>query len=106
MNLTLKIATINTNGISANIKMHMLKDFIQRQDIDITLLQEITNSNFPPMYGYDMYFNEGTDKRGTAIFSKSELTMTNIKRLPSGRGIAALLEDTWIINIYAPSGSE
>jgi len=31
--------------------------------------------------------------------------MQNIRKLPSGRGIAGTLVDTWIINIYAPSGA-
>jgi exonuclease III len=29
-----------------------------------------------------------------------------VKRLPSGRGIAALFQGTWIIKVYAPSGAE
>jgi len=37
---------------------------------------------------------------------KEDLTITNVKRLPSGRGIAGQFKDTWIINIYASSGSE
>jgi exonuclease III len=50
--------------------------------------------------------NEGTDGRGAAILAKQGITITHFKRIPSGRGIAAMLNGTWIINIYAPSGAE
>jgi len=42
---------------------------------------------------------------GTAILTKG-LSISNIKRLPSGRGIAAFLKWTCVINIYVPSGAE
>ena len=34
------------------------------------------------------------------------MSLTSPKRLPTGRGIAARFNDTWLINIYAPSGAE
>jgi len=37
---------------------------------------------------------------------KEGISVNNIKILPSGRGIAGLFEDTWIISVYAPSGVE
>jgi exonuclease III len=37
---------------------------------------------------------------------KERITITDIKRIPSGRGMAAKLNGTWITNIYAPSGTE
>jgi len=50
--------------------------------------------------------NRETDGRGMAILTKEGLTETNIQRLPTGRGTAAEINGTWIINIYAPSGAE
>jgi exonuclease III len=55
---------------------------------------------------YNAHTNEGTDRRGTAILVKESITITDIKRIPSGRGMAAKLNGTWIVNIYAPSGAE
>lgn len=55
---------------------------------------------------YNVYMNGGTEGRGTAILTKEGLTATSIQRLPTGRGIAAEINGTWIINIYAPSGAE
>ena len=72
----------------------------------MALIQEITTNDLPPLHGYTAYVNEGTDKRGTAILLKEGLCMQNVKRLPSGRGIAGLFKDTWIVIIYAPSGAE
>jgi exonuclease III len=37
---------------------------------------------------------------------KNGITTTYIKRKPSGRGMAVKLNGTWIINTYAPSGTE
>jgi exonuclease III len=55
---------------------------------------------------YNVYMNRGPDGRGTAILSKEGLTATNILRLPTGRGMAAEINGTSIININAPSGAE
>jgi exonuclease III len=106
MQQTYKITTINTNGISSNTRMGMLGDFLRRQDKDIALLQEVTHTSFESIGGYTAIINEGTDKRGTAILAKEDLTRNNIKRLPSGRGLAAMFSGTWIINVFAPSGAE
>jgi len=105
MSLTYKIATININGISSRLKIHMLRNFLMRQDIDIALLQEVTKTESPLIYGYDTHLNVGVDHRGTAIIVKELLTLTNIKRLPTGRGIAGLFNDTRLVNFYAPSGA-
>jgi exonuclease III len=45
-------------------------------------------------------------KRCTALIEKEGISIDNIQRLTSGRGIAAMFMDTWIINVYAPSGAE
>jgi exonuclease III len=57
------------------------------------------------MSGYTTVTNMGTDKRGTALLVKDGLQVSDIRRIPTGRGIAARIENTWIINIYAPSGT-
>jgi exonuclease III len=44
--------------------------------------------------------------RGKAILTRDHLSLTNIVRLPTGRGIAADLKGVWLVNIYAPSGAE
>ena len=46
---TYKIATLNINGISLPLKIQMLNNFLLRQDIDIALLQEVTNNDFSPL---------------------------------------------------------
>ena len=103
---TYKIATLNINGIATYTKMSMLGDFLKRQDIDIALLQEVTHNNFTNIHEYNATINEGSDKRGTAILVKTGLQIQDIKCIPSGRGIAAMFQGIWIINIYAPSGAE
>jgi len=102
---THKIATLNIYGITSPSKTQLLNNILLRQDIDMALIQEITTT-FPPSMVTQPLVNEGIDKRGTAILLKEGLCLQNVKRLPSGRSIAGLFKDTWIINIYAPSGAE
>jgi exonuclease III len=84
----------------------MLEDYLRKHDIDIALLQEKTHPDLSTLRNYNAHINQGTEGRGTAILTKAELTVTNNKRLPSGGGIASIINGTWIINIYAPSGAE
>jgi len=48
---TYKIAALNINGISPPMKKQMLRNFLLRQDIDIALIQEVTNNQFSQVYG-------------------------------------------------------
>jgi len=43
--------------------------------------------------------------RGTAIVTKNGITLTNVSKLPTGRAIAAEYRGTWLIIVYAPSGT-
>jgi len=60
---TYKIATININGIALTTKLQMIADFLQKHDIDIALLQEITHDNFDTVHGHIAMVNEGMDKK-------------------------------------------
>jgi exonuclease III len=55
---------------------------------------------------YIQYINVGTEKRGTAILVKDGIMLTEIRCLPSGRGITAKYNGISVINIYAPPGAE
>jgi exonuclease III len=100
-----KIASLNINGISAKTRIEMLMSFIRRHDIDILLLQEVTNPEPLNISGYLTHINVGTEMWGTAILSRNDISLTNIATLPSGRAIAADFNGIRIINIYAPSGT-
>ena len=50
--------------------------------------------------------NIGTTGSGTAILSLDQLQLTNIVRLPTGRGMAASFQKVTLVNIYALSGAE
>ena len=101
-----RVATLNINGITTATRLRMLEEFLHKHDIGIALLQEITHPDLSTLRNYNAHINQGTEGRGTAILTKAELTVTNIKRLPSGWGITSIINGTWIINIYAPSGAE
>jgi len=84
----------------------MLQEFLYKHDINLTLLQEVTNTKITMIRRNTPYINMGTQGRGTAILAKDSYLLTNIQRLPTGRGISAHFNGIRIINIYAPSCSE
>jgi endonuclease/exonuclease/phosphatase family metal-dependent hydrolase len=84
----------------------MLAEFIYKQDLDVILLQEVTNQSITMVQRYIAYTNLGTEGRGTAILTKDVLQAEQVERSPSGRGIAIKLKGVWYINVYAPSGAE
>jgi exonuclease III len=88
------VATLNINGITSAIRLRMLDEFLHKQDIDIMLFQEVTDTNVNAINRYKAHVNQGTEGRGTAILTKEGLTISNIKRLPSGRGMAAVFNGT------------
>jgi len=57
------------------------------------------------MPGYDIYYNIGSDMRGTAIVARNNIVLININKLPSGRAIAAECKGLYIVNIYSSSGA-
>jgi exonuclease III len=100
-----KFATININGLHSETRIGMLCEFLRSQDIDIVFLQEVTNHALHDLGGYNTYLNVGTDMRETSIVTKQDLQITNINKLPSGRGMTAGFRGIKLINIYAPSGT-
>jgi len=103
---TFKIAAMNINAISSNTHLQLLEDFLWRQDIDFALLQEVSHTTLSTIRRYSVHMDIGTDRRGTAILAKDGLALSNIQRLPSGRGMSASFRGILIVNIYAPSGAE
>jgi len=83
----------------------MLTEYIRRHDIDIVFLQEIRNPKLLTMAGYVIYYNIGSFMRGRAIVARKDIALMNMKKLPSGRAIAAEYRGLYIVNINAPSGT-
>jgi exonuclease III len=106
MPLIYKIATLNINGITSHTKIKMLEELLRKHDIDIAVLQEVTDQRINTIRRNNTHMNERTEGRGTAIAVKEGIHATDIKRLPTGRGIAAKINGIWIVNTYAPSGAK
>ena len=56
----------------------MLEEFLYKHDIDLALLEELTNSKITTIQRYTPYINNGTEGRGTAILAKDSYILTNI----------------------------
>lgn len=102
---TFNVATLNINGIRTETRLTMLHEFCNNHDVDILLLQEVTHRNFDAIQHRNKCINVGTERRGTAIFTKEYIHLTDMKYVPSGRGMAGRYHDMYIINVYAPSGT-
>jgi exonuclease III len=102
---TYKVASLNINGIAAPMRIRMLGEFLSRNDIDLMCVQEVTNSNIEKIKYYEAHVNTGEGGRGTAFLVKEEYTLTDIRCIPSGRGISANFHWVQLDNIYAPSGA-
>jgi hypothetical protein len=86
-----KFATINFNGLYLKTRVGMLRDFLWGQDIDVIVLQEVTHHTLQGLHAHETYVNVVTDMRGTEFVTKQDLRLTNINKLPSGRGSTAYL---------------
>jgi exonuclease III len=105
MERVIRIVSVNINGCTSATKLSMITDFVYRQDINIVLLQEVTNSEIAKIRGYDTYVNLGTTMHGTVILTRNVSGLRNIQKIPSGRAMAANLGELRLLNIYAPSGT-
>jgi exonuclease III len=83
----------------------MLAGFLHKQDIDIALLQEVTQPGITAIQRYTARKKLGNERRGTAILTRDGITFSQIKRIPSGRGMAVEIKGVWYINVYAPSAA-
>ena len=81
----------------------MLEDFIMRHNIDLALLQEVTCPQLDILSRHAQYINIGTEQWRTAILAKRGITLTNVKKLATESGIAAMFNGTWFVNVHAPS---
>jgi len=100
-----KIATFNINGMGMPPRIAMQEDFLQKQEIDIILLQ-VTRPVLDDIRGFTAYTNICSTGRGTAILTRDHIQLTSTVCLPTGRGMAADIQNLTIMNIYAPSGAE
>jgi exonuclease III len=83
----------------------MLHAFIQRHELDIIFLQEVTDTSILNVTGYTAHSNIGTHQRGTAILARHDCPPTQINTLTTGRAMAALYNGIRLVNLYAPSGT-
>jgi exonuclease III len=90
----LRIATMNINGVKAPTRQRMLMEFIKVHEIDILLVQEVTTMIQHEPFGYEIHYNIGTSKRGTAIVAREGIRLESIIRLTSKRDIGVRFRDT------------
>jgi exonuclease III len=98
--------TLYVNGGYSEARKQMLINFIYANDVEIAMLQEVTKPDFVDIPTNNASINIGAEKRGTATLAKEGLSISDERRLPSGRGLAVKIKEVWYVDIYAPSGAE
>jgi exonuclease III len=68
-----RIASVNNNGICNETWVGMLRDFIQSNDLDVILVQEVTAPENMDTQGYKSYTNTGSEMRGAPILARQDL---------------------------------
>lgn len=64
---SVKIATINLNGITCNAKQSLVRDFVKINDLDIVFFQEVNLKSFPFLTDHDVILNFSNLNRTTAV---------------------------------------
>jgi len=98
---SIKIATLNINGMTSPMRIAMLDALLRRQEIDILLVQQVTYYVLNDFQGYTTQYNIGANRRGTPIVARDGIHLGNIIMSPTGRAMAAKFRARWIINVYA-----
>lgn len=98
------VATININTITNETKLNALRTFCRTMELDIVFLQEVENKQIS-IPGYNIVTNIDQSRRGTAIALKEYIRFSHVEKSLDGRLIALRVENTTLVNIYAPSGS-
>ena len=69
------MAALNANGVSDDKNAD--PEFLQKQEIDNILLQEVTTTNFDLIRGYIAYTNEWINKHCTAMLTREKINVTS-----------------------------
>ena len=112
---TLKIATLNCNGISDFSKRKDIFDYLRQQDVSIYFLQETHLKDSEEMFirtgwGYQVILaGNSSNAGGTAILFKNnfEFTINRVEKDPNGQfiflDITFMDKNFTLVNLYAPS---
>lgn len=76
--LSYNIGSVNLNGISNQNKIDALRSFIFLMELDIVMLQEVTEQI--EISGFESFTNIDYNKRGTEILVRSHIKTSRVQR--------------------------
>jgi exonuclease III len=91
--VSIRIATLNINGMATPTRITMLDALFRPNDKYILLVQEATYYVLNDFQGYTTKYNIGANRRGTAIVVRLGVNLENIIMSLSGRAVAAKFRD-------------
>ena len=103
---SIRIATVNLNGIVCKAKQSLVRDFVNLNDIDIVFFQEMSMTSTSFLPGHDVILSYTNSCRSTAVAIRKNFVYSDMLVDPSGRIISFIVNGVNFVNVYAQSGSQ
>lgn len=103
---SIRIATVNLNGIVCKAKQSLVRDFVNLNDIDIVFFQEMSMTSTSFLSGHDVILSYTNSCRSTAVAIRKNFVYSDMLVDPSGRIISFIVNGVNFVNVYAQSGSQ
>jgi len=75
LKVSIKIATLNINGMTPPTRRAMFEALLRRQGTDILLVQDVTFHVLDDVQGYTTQYNIGANRRGTVIVARDGINL-------------------------------
>ena len=99
--MTLKIASLNINGIKSTAKQNELWRFIRENEIDVLGVQEFNTRHLEvPVPDYKIKIGYNGSELGSAVIYNTQLDLKDTETSSSGRIIKMSFKNFTLINVY------
>ena len=99
--MTLKIGTLNVNGIKSTAKQNELWRFIRENEIDVLGVQEFNTRYLKvPIPDYKIEIGYNGSELGSAVIYNTQLDLKDTETSSSGRIIKMSFKNFTLINVY------
>ena len=99
--MTLKIGTLNVNGIKSTAKQNELWRFIRENEIDVLGVQEFNTRHLEvPVPDYKIKIGYNGSELGSVVIYNTQLDLKDTETSSSGRTIKMSFKNFTLINVY------
>ncbi len=99
--MTVRIASLNVNGISSKIKQVELWNFVKENDVAILGLQEFNLASIDiPLPNYNIEIAYNGEELGSAVIYNTQLELREVEKSVDGRITKTVFKGISVINVY------